>query len=64
MCSVQNVELQTVVARLNHVLGNIGALGISCSFQKQGDDEEVATLVEQMQRGDIQALILYGVNPA
>ena len=66
VCGVQDVEVQTVVTRLNHVLGNIGhTLELSpCSFQKQGDDEEVATLVEQMQRGDIQALILYGVNPA
>ena len=52
--------------RLNHVLGNIGrTLELSpCSLQKQGDDEEIARLVEEMQRGEIQALILYGVNPA
>jgi anaerobic selenocysteine-containing dehydrogenase len=35
-----------------------------CSFQNQGNDEEVATLVEEMRRGEIGALILYGVNPA
>jgi molybdopterin-containing oxidoreductase family iron-sulfur binding subunit len=66
VCGVQDVAVQTVVARLNHVLGNIGrTIELSpCSFQKQGDDEEVATLVEQMQRGEIRALLLYGVNPA
>jgi len=66
VCGVQDVAVQTVVARLNQVLGNIGhTLELSpCSYQKQGDDEGVATLVEEMQRGEIHALILYGVNPA
>jgi molybdopterin-containing oxidoreductase family iron-sulfur binding subunit len=66
VCGVEDVAVQTVVARLNHVLGNIGrTLELSpSSFQKQGDDEEVATLVGEMQRGEIHTLILYGVNPA
>jgi molybdopterin-containing oxidoreductase family iron-sulfur binding subunit len=66
VCGVQNVAVQTVVARLNHVLGNVGrTLELSpSSFQRQGDDDDVAALVEEMQRGAIHTLILYGVNPA
>jgi MoCo/4Fe-4S cofactor protein with predicted Tat translocation signal len=66
VCGVQDVAVQTIVARLNDVLGNIGrTVELSrSSLQNQGDDEEVATLVEEMQRGEIGALILYGVNPA
>ena len=34
------------------------------SLQQQADDEDMARLVEEMRRGDVHALILYGVNPA
>ena len=33
------------------------------SLQRQGDDAAMAGLVDEMQRGEIQALILHGVNP-
>src|SRR5262245_55813809 len=66
VCGVQDEAVQTIVARLNHVLGNVGrTLGLSpSSQQKQGDEGEVATLIAAMRRGEIDALILYGVNPA
>ncbi|HEY1302497.1 MAG TPA: TAT-variant-translocated molybdopterin oxidoreductase [Vicinamibacterales bacterium] len=66
VCGVQDEAVQTIVARLNHVLGNVGrtfALSPS-SLQKQGDEREVAALIAAMRRGEIDALILYGVNPA
>ena len=65
VCGVPDVAVQTIVARLNQVLGNIGrTLELSpCSFQRQDDGEEVAALVEEMQRGEIHALFLLGVNP-
>jgi Fe-S-cluster-containing dehydrogenase component len=65
VCGIQDVAMQTVVARINHLLGNIGrTIELSpCSVQKQGDDEGVAALVDEMQRGEIHALLLYGVNP-
>ena len=66
VCGIQDVAVQTVVAGLNHLLGNVGrTIEIDRpTLQKQADDEEMARLVEQMQRGEIQALFLYGVNPA
>ena len=66
VCGIQDVAVQTVIAGLNHVLGNVGrTIEIDRpTLQKQADDEEMARLVAQMQRGEIQALFLYGVNPA
>jgi molybdopterin-containing oxidoreductase family iron-sulfur binding subunit len=65
VCGVDDLAVQVVVARLNHVLGNVGrTIELSpSSLQKQGDDEEVSRLVDEMQRGDVHTLILYGVNP-
>ncbi len=66
VCGIQDVAVQTVIAGLNHLLGNVGrTIEIDRpSLQKQGDDEEMARLVDEMKRGEIQALFLYGVNPA
>ena len=66
VCGIQDVAVQTVVAGLNDLLGNTGRtieVGRP-SLQSQADDEDMARLVEDMKRGDVHALILYGVNPA
>jgi Fe-S-cluster-containing dehydrogenase component/anaerobic selenocysteine-containing dehydrogenase len=57
---------QVVVLAINTLLGNIGTTVDldSPSLQKTGDDRAVAALVDDMQRGDVQALLVYGVNPA
>src|ERR1043165_3309396 len=56
---------QLTVLTINRLLGNIGkTLDIDRpSRQRQGDDAAVADLVAEMQRGEIHALILHGVNP-
>jgi len=66
VCGVQDVAVQVLVAALNHQLGNIGHTiqFARPSLQKQADDEEMAKLVAEMNRGEIGALVLYGVNPA
>jgi molybdopterin-containing oxidoreductase family iron-sulfur binding subunit len=66
VCGVPDTAVQVVVAAINHVLGNYGrTLDLSRpSRQRQADDEDMARLVEEMRRGDVHALILYGVNPA
>jgi MoCo/4Fe-4S cofactor protein with predicted Tat translocation signal len=66
VCGVQDVAVQTLVAALNHQLGNIGhTIEIDRpSLQKQADDDDLARLVADMRRGEIAALIVYGVNPA
>ena len=61
-----DVAIQLVVHTLNRLLGNVGrTLDLDRpSLQRMGNDAEVATLVEEMARGEIHTLILHGVNPA
>jgi molybdopterin-containing oxidoreductase family iron-sulfur binding subunit len=66
VAGANDVALQTVVNALNARLGNIPE---TVEFhravaQKQGDDREMAALVEQMKAGEIDVLVMYGVNPA
>ena len=61
----QDMATQVVVYAINALLDNVGVTVDveSPSLQKQGDDEAVARLVDEMNRGDVHALMLYGVNP-
>jgi molybdopterin-containing oxidoreductase family iron-sulfur binding subunit len=61
-----DVPLQIVVNALNAQLGNIGKTidFEHTSLQRGGDDAAMAALVDEMNRGGVQALLLYGVNPA
>jgi molybdopterin-containing oxidoreductase family iron-sulfur binding subunit len=61
-----DVATQLVVHTLNRLLGNVGkTLDIDRpSLQRQGDDAQMAALVEQMQHGEIHTLIIHGANPA
>jgi molybdopterin-containing oxidoreductase family iron-sulfur binding subunit len=62
---VQDVSVQVVVNSLNHLLSNIGRTVDLArpSLQRQGDDGAMAELVEEMNRGRVHTLLLYGVNP-
>jgi molybdopterin-containing oxidoreductase family iron-sulfur binding subunit len=61
-----DVAIQLVVHTLNRLLGNVGkTLDLERpSLQRQGDDAAMASLVDEMQHGEIHAVILHGVNPA
>jgi Fe-S-cluster-containing dehydrogenase component len=65
VCGSQDPQAQLVVHRVNELLGNIGhAVDLDHpSLQKQGDDGAMARLLDEMNRGEIDVLILYGVNP-
>ena len=65
VCGSQDPQVQLIVHHLNVLLGNIGhTVDLDHpSRQKQGDDAAVARVVDEMSRGDIDVLILYGVNP-
>jgi molybdopterin-containing oxidoreductase family iron-sulfur binding subunit len=56
---------QLVVHAINVLLGNVGTTVDldSRSLQKQGDDAAMEELVEDMNRGDVHVLMVYGVNP-
>jgi len=60
------VALQVAVNLLNSALGNEGATvdASTPSLQSQGSEEGVLSLVERMRAGEVQALLIHGVNPA
>jgi molybdopterin-containing oxidoreductase family iron-sulfur binding subunit len=60
-----DVATQTVVNAANALLGNYPAtIDLQApSLQRQGDDEAMASLVEEMHRGTVGVLVVYGVNP-
>lgn len=66
VCGAHDVPTQMLVHATNALLGNIGrTVDLDHpSLQKQGDDGAVMRLVDDMIRGDVGVLILYGVNPA
>jgi molybdopterin-containing oxidoreductase family iron-sulfur binding subunit len=63
---VQDKNVQLVVNALNSLLGNYGRTVDlnSVSHQRASDDAAMSELVEQMSRGEVHTLMLYGVNPA
>jgi molybdopterin-containing oxidoreductase family iron-sulfur binding subunit len=66
VCGRNDVSVQIVVNALNALLGNIGkTIDLDHpSRQRGGDDAAMAALVDEMNRGEVHTLLLYGVNPA
>jgi molybdopterin-containing oxidoreductase family iron-sulfur binding subunit len=62
---VQDLSLQIAVNTLNQLLGNVGhTLEIDRpSLQKQGNDRDMASLLDDMDLGNVHVLIVYGANP-
>ncbi len=56
---------QVVVAALNTLLGNVGTtLDVERpSLQQQADDGALPALIDDMQRGGVRVLLLWGANP-
>ncbi len=64
--SSNDINVQTIVAAINESLGNHGSTidnkkGVNFF---QGKDEEVRALVDEMNAGTVDVLIVYGTNPA
>jgi len=59
-------NVQTIVAVINQMLGNYGkSVNINQPVHLfAGNDAEVAALVEEMNSGSVDALIVYGTNPS
>ncbi|HSS47491.1 MAG TPA: Fe-S-cluster-containing hydrogenase [Thermoanaerobaculia bacterium] len=66
VCGVNDPAVQVAVNRINSLLGNIGkTIDLDRpSWQRQGDDVAVTAVIEAMERGEVQGLLLWGVNPA
>ncbi len=61
----RDVSVQAVVNAINAMLDNIGRTVDLAhpSFQAGGDDAAMSELVEDMNRGNVHTLLLYGSNP-
>ncbi|MBC7885130.1 MAG: 4Fe-4S dicluster domain-containing protein [Saprospiraceae bacterium] len=60
-----NVNEQLMVNAINHALGNYGSTidTASPSYQRQGNDKELKTLVDDIKAGTVDLLILNHANP-
>ncbi len=65
LCGLADTSAQVLCNFLNHLLGNYGAtLDLAApSYQKQGDDRELAALMDEIKAGKVAALFVHGVNP-
>ena len=66
VCGTNDLGLQTLVNFSNHLLGNYGKTLLidRPSLQWRGSDREVMDLVDKMHRGEVEALLVAGANPA
>ncbi len=62
----QDTQVQILCNFLNHLLGSYGStLDIEHpSFQREGNDRELASLLQELRDGKVSALLVHGVNPA
>ncbi len=65
VCGLQNVTAQNLCNYINHLLHNYGStLDLTePSLQQQGNDPELRQLLDEIEAGQVAALINYGVNP-
>ena len=66
LCNSNDKDVQLLVNSINNILGNYkSTIDISYpSYLRKGNDEDVATLLSDMNAGNIDALITYNVNPS
>ncbi|MDW3650364.1 MAG: TAT-variant-translocated molybdopterin oxidoreductase [Bacteroidia bacterium] len=65
VCGSNDANHQMLVAGINEMLGNYGStLDIANpSHMKQGDDEAMAALVQEIKGGGVDAVFIYNCNP-
>ena len=66
VCGTNNVAEHTLVNAINDALGNIGkTMDMSDALMTyQGDDKAMGQLMNQMNSGSVDTVVLMGVNPA
>ena len=66
VCGSNDVNIQTVVREINRAIGAVGStIDAAASLNyRQGIDSDFASLVQQMNAGQVGALLIYGANPA
>jgi Fe-S-cluster-containing dehydrogenase component/anaerobic selenocysteine-containing dehydrogenase len=65
VCGSNDPDLQKLVAGINYMLGNYGStLDLDRTLQvKQGDDRELSVLMDALDRGEVDNLLVANVNP-
>jgi molybdopterin-containing oxidoreductase family iron-sulfur binding subunit len=66
VCGSNDIENQLIVNGINYLLGNYNStIDINAPLNlKKGNDVEMEALSEELNKGEISGIILYGVNPA
>ena len=61
----QDVRVQLLINFINQAIGSYGTTVdlVRPSYQRQGSDQDLAELRAELSRGEVQALIVAGVNP-
>ena len=65
VCGINDVAVQNIVNSINVMLDNYGNtidLTTTCNL-RQGNDAELATLVDEMNKGEVAGLLFYNCNP-
>ena len=65
VCGINNVAIQNLVNGINSLLGNYGStidLDNPCLL-RQGNDAELSSLIDEMNKGEVSALFIYNSNP-
>jgi len=65
VCGINNIAVQNLVNGINSLLDNYGAtidLDNHCHL-RQGNDADVAMLMDEMNKGEVGALLVYNCNP-
>lgn len=65
VCGSNNVAEQVLICGINHMLSNEGkTVDLNAySLQRQGDESQVAAIMNEMNNGNIDVAIVYGSNP-
>ena len=66
VCGINDVAIQNIVNSLNALLDNYGTtidLTTTCNL-RQGSDAEIATLLSEVNKGEVGAILIYNCNPA
>ncbi len=66
VCGINNIAIQNLVCGINSLLGNYGTtIDLdNPSMLRQGNDAELAALLDEMNKGEVGALLIYNCNPA
>ncbi len=66
VCGINDIAIQNVVNAINSLLGNYGStIDLdNPNRMRQGNDAEVAMLLDEMNKGEVGGLLIYNCNPA